>query len=255
LSDRCIAADAAGDTDTFTSASIKLRRQKDICEDFCKAAGTFTEYERTFVAGYNKRLGARTGAITREQNRQKNLQIPLTDLDKGGIIKENSETNMPRNNSAVKYGRTKSAVDVTEDYLKAASPEKGGITYEKGYVKSKHKDEIETAEWLFDTFGGDIVLLNEVNTKNQTTPDYLWNGKCWELKGTHSVNGADKLLQHAIKQIHDNPGGVILNALTDMDIVALEQQLMRRAERSQISEFDIMLLTNGKLIKILRYKK
>lgn len=88
LKDRCIVADAAGDTETFTAASIKLRRQKDIYEDFCKAAGTYTEYERTFVVGYNRRLGARTGAITRTQNKQKNLQIPLTDLDKGGIIKE-----------------------------------------------------------------------------------------------------------------------------------------------------------------------
>ena len=81
--DRCITTDAAGDTETFTAANIKRRRQNDIYEDFCKVAGTFTEYERTFVAGYNRRLGARTGAITQAQNKQKNLQIPLTDLDKG----------------------------------------------------------------------------------------------------------------------------------------------------------------------------
>lgn len=86
--DRCIVADAAGDKEAFTTASIKLRRQKDIYEDFCKAAGTYTEYERTFVAGYNRRLAGKTGAVTRAQNKQKNLQIPLTELEKGGIIKE-----------------------------------------------------------------------------------------------------------------------------------------------------------------------
>lgn len=89
--DRCITADASGDTEAFTAASIKLRRQKDIYEDFCKAAGTYTEYERTFVAGYNRRLAGKTGAVTRKQNKQKNLQIPLTDLDKGGIIKKIAE--------------------------------------------------------------------------------------------------------------------------------------------------------------------
>ena len=89
--DRCIAADAAGDKDTFTAASIKLRRQKDIYEDFCKAAGTYTEYERTFVAGYDRHLAGKTGAVTRAQNRQKNLQITLTDLEKGGIIKAGSD--------------------------------------------------------------------------------------------------------------------------------------------------------------------
>lgn len=66
--DRCIAADAAGDKDTFTAASIKLRRQKDIYEDFCKAAGTYTEYERTFVAGYNRRLEAKSSGAVRKEN-------------------------------------------------------------------------------------------------------------------------------------------------------------------------------------------
>lgn len=86
--DRCIVADAAGDTETFTAASIKLRRQKDIYEDFCKAAGTYTEYERTFVAGYNRHLAGKTGAVTRKKNKIKNSQITLTDLENGGIIKE-----------------------------------------------------------------------------------------------------------------------------------------------------------------------
>lgn len=84
--DRRIVADAAGDTETFTAASIKLRRQKDVYEDFCKAAGTYTEYERTFVAGYNRHLAGKTGAVTRRQNKQKNSQITLTDLENGGII-------------------------------------------------------------------------------------------------------------------------------------------------------------------------
>lgn len=84
--DRCIVADAAGDEDSFTAASIKLRRQKDIYEDFCKAAGTYTEYERTFVAGYNRRLAGKTGAVTRKQRAFDMAQIRLTDGGNGGII-------------------------------------------------------------------------------------------------------------------------------------------------------------------------
>ncbi len=92
--DRCIAADAAGDTQSFTAASIKLRRQKDIYEDFCRAAGTYTEYERTFVQGYDRHLAARTGAVTRKQNAFKNAQVtlnqspPLTNGGNDGKIKE-----------------------------------------------------------------------------------------------------------------------------------------------------------------------
>lgn len=256
--DRCIAADAAGDTETFTAASIKLRRQKDYYEDFCKAAGTYTEYERTFVAGYNRRLGAKTGAVTREQNRQKNLQIHLTDLDKGGIINEKASKasiGMPLNNSTIQPPSHKAALDVTEEYLQSAVPLQGNITYDIGYNKNKHKDEIKMSDWLFKTFGGEIRLLNESSVKNQKMPDFLWNGKYWELKSAHSVNGADKLLQHAIKQIQNNPGGVVLNLGADIDIVGLETQLAKRAARSKIEEFDIMLLSKDELLKILRYKK
>lgn len=66
--DRCIVADAAGDKESFTTASIRLNRQKYIYEDFCKAAGTYTEYERAFVVGQNRSISVRAGkaAINKE---------------------------------------------------------------------------------------------------------------------------------------------------------------------------------------------
>ena len=75
--DRCIVADAAGDEESFTAASIKLRRQKDIYEDFCKAADSYTQYERTYVAGYNRRLAGKTGAVTRRQREFEKAQVKL----------------------------------------------------------------------------------------------------------------------------------------------------------------------------------
>ena len=107
--DRCIAADAAGDKDAFTAASIKLRRQKDIYEDFCKAAGTFTEYERTFVQGYDRHLAGKTGAVTRAQNKFKNAQVTLTNGGHGGIInsmKEASDFDTLSNYLNTTYGIT-----------------------------------------------------------------------------------------------------------------------------------------------------
>lgn len=75
--DRCIVADAAGDEDSFTAASIKLRRQKDIYEDFCKAADSYMQYERTYVAGYDRRLAGKTGAVTRKQREFEKAQLKL----------------------------------------------------------------------------------------------------------------------------------------------------------------------------------
>lgn len=77
--DRCIVADAAGDEDSFTAASIKLRRQKDIYEDFCKAADSYTQYERTYVAGYDRRLAGKTGAVTRKQREFEKAQLKMQD--------------------------------------------------------------------------------------------------------------------------------------------------------------------------------
>lgn len=51
-----IAYDAAGDTDYFTAASIKLRRQKDEHGAFSKAAGLRTQTDRAGVLGYGKSL-------------------------------------------------------------------------------------------------------------------------------------------------------------------------------------------------------
>ncbi|NCE65393.1 hypothetical protein D1159_12600 [Pseudoflavonifractor sp. 524-17] len=111
------------------------------------------------------------------------------------------------------------------------------------------------AEWLRQTFGGDIKLLPEATQRGEKMSDYLWNGKKWELKGAQSINGADKSLQHAIKQIHDNPGGVILDLLEEMDLPQLERQILGRFLRSNINSLDVMLLSKGSLLKIIRHKK
>lgn len=145
--------------------------------------------------------------------------------------------------------------DVTQEYLDKATPGKGEITYDDGYVTKNHQDEINMASWLKNTFGGDVRLLAEASSKGQTMPDYLWNEKYWELKNASSVGGADKRLQHALKQIQNNPGGVIMNLSEDINMEALERQLARRASHAKNTEFDLMILTNQELTKILRYQK
>ena len=94
--DRCIVADAAGDEESFTAASIKLRRQKDIYEDFCKAADSYTQYERTYVAGYNRRLAGKTGAVTRRQREFEKAQMTL-ESDIGSKIRRTAKSAITSN--------------------------------------------------------------------------------------------------------------------------------------------------------------
>lgn len=46
----------------------------------------YTEYERTFVQGYDRHLAGKTGTVTRKQNAFTNAQVTLTNVGNGGII-------------------------------------------------------------------------------------------------------------------------------------------------------------------------
>ena len=120
--DRCIVADAAGDEESFTAASIKLRRQKDIYEDFCKAADSYTQYERTYVAGYDRRLAGKTGAVTRKQREFEKAQIVM-DSDIGDELRRTAKTLITKN-KVIPYDKLEESTRKAFDSgLENANPE------------------------------------------------------------------------------------------------------------------------------------
>lgn len=145
--------------------------------------------------------------------------------------------------------------DVTPFYYGTSTPSKGKIEYDKDYKESKHKEEIEVANLLFNTFGGNIKLLNESNIAGQMMPDYLWNGKLWDLKTVTTEKSADSAIRKGLKQIISNQGGVILDYRgkeinQDILIKTIDTQM----KRGHYSTVDIIIMLNDK-IKIFRYKK
>ena len=146
--------------------------------------------------------------------------------------------------------------DVLEEYLRTAKPGQGSITYDKNYNRSKHTAEIKTAQWLHNHLGGDIELLTEVNENNRKTADYLWRGRLWELKNVSSINAADQAMRQAMKQIAQNPGGILMElAGKEISNKDFYIQLNRRFQRGELSEFDVLFLHDGKIIGANRYKK
>lgn len=69
------------------------------------------------------------------------------------------------------------------------------------------------------------------------------------------MNRIDKGLHDGLKQIQENPGGVILNVSTDLELKEMEQKIIYRMKRSGHFDFDVILCRSGKLKKILRHKK
>ena len=93
--DRCIVADAAGDEEAFATASIRLNRQKYIYEDFCKAVDSYTEYERTYVTGFNRSIAARSGVAAIK----KEYKLIASTLDKSAVPSIDDFKKMLYNNS------------------------------------------------------------------------------------------------------------------------------------------------------------
>ena len=158
----------------------------------------------------------------------------------------------------IKYGQSlnRKGKEVKYQYFNNATPGKGKIIIqpEEGYDRKQHEKEIATAKLIHNILGGDIELLPESNIENVKTPDYIWNGKYWDLKSTTSEKAANSAIRSGIKQIKDNPGGIILNYENnninlDMAIDVIE----KRMSKGYDGKIDIMIIINEKIKHILRY--
>lgn len=145
--------------------------------------------------------------------------------------------------------------DVTREYRDYARPGTGTVTRDEGYIEKAHEDEIRMGDWLHDTFGGNVHLLKEAQTNSEQRPDYLWNGKLWDLKSPKAVKNISKLVQKGLEQISANPGGVIID-LGNADIPAETAIRMINGRMKLSNKFitDIMLIQNGHLQQVRRYR-
>ncbi len=146
--------------------------------------------------------------------------------------------------------------DVTQEYLNKAKPEKGTILYEAGYDKNMHKEEIAAAHWIYKNLGGNIKLLEEAKGYKILTPDYQWNEKLWDLKTVTTEKSANSAIRHGLKQIQENPGGIILNYENrNVSLDVLQEIITKRMTASAKQAVDIMIVQNDKVLQVLRYKK
>lgn len=147
--------------------------------------------------------------------------------------------------------------DVTEEYLRMATPGQGTITYDEGYDMCRHQVEVDFSKWLHQTFGGDIRLLNESSVEGEKRADYLWREHLWDLKDVSTEKAANTAIKRGLSQIKPNPGGIILN-YGEQEINL--DELMKVIDKRMLwlkdgTIIDIMLVLRGKKIIILRYNR
>ena len=170
---------------------------------------------------------------------------------------KNGDLEQIREEQAEKAGRS----DVTDEYLEKATPGVGTLSYDSECTKDevaleKYQDELDFAEWIHNTLGGDIhVNAEDDHTNNIKFPDYLWRGKLWDLKTPESENGANGRVKDGIEQIKNNCGGIMINYKDkDINYNKLEQILDKRMHWYKDITVDIMVVNKGDFV-VYRYKK
>lgn len=145
-------------------------------------------------------------------------------------------------------------VDVKDLYDKIATPGKGNVTYGTGFNPKYYPDEVSFANWLLNTLGGDVEILAE--TKTSKMADYIWNGKLWDLKTATTEKSSNGLIRKGLKQIADNPGGIFLDyGNNEISLDVLTDCINKRMQWCHGVKADIMVIQNGKVTKVFRYKK
>lgn len=142
--------------------------------------------------------------------------------------------------------------DITKEYLSDADPGRGNLNYERNYNKETHVKEIQTAQVIHQKLGGNIILKCEAY--EEKSADYEWMGTLWDLKTTTTEKAANSAIRHGMKQIANNPGGIILNFEDRaFDMPKLIETISRRMVWYPKGCADIIIISKGEIVKVLRY--
>ncbi|MBR4236432.1 MAG: hypothetical protein IKR85_10305 [Clostridia bacterium] len=146
---------------------------------------------------------------------------------------------------------------LVEDYEFKKTPGRGTYTIQQNVPRDgSHDDEIRMAEFLHRTYGGDMTVREESKVRNVKNPDYEWRGKLWDLKTPKSNKKVNERVHSGLKQIAENPGGVIVDisklTLTEAEAWAQVEDRMQSSNKATV---DIMLYKNGNVLGIKRFYK
>lgn len=215
--------------DEYNKAARLLERQNAAYLDFCRENELRPLMERIQTAKWTREDARRSVMVAASKDSLKNAS-PRATIN--GMEKQNA----------------------TREYLDGAAPGKGLLTYDADYVVEQHQNEVRMADWLHNTFGGDIRLLTEANEQEVKTADFLWRGKLWDLKTVTTEKAANSAVRKGLQQIRENPGGVILDyrgATIDLDKLSevVEKRLKWRHDSFSV---DIMLVLDND-VQVWRY--
>ena len=124
-------------------------------------------------------------------------------------------------------------IDITKELIEKATPNSHKvldsyfyISKDKIYIVDGSKNvvldyslkELEVANWIENTFGGEIYMKPRVNSPNNIkTADYWWNGEYWDLKELKDSKSLMRAIDNAIKKCEKQSHNFIID-ITDCKI-------------------------------------
>lgn len=239
-----------------TTSAIRLRNARKSLSDFAKATGGRVDSARTATWNTSKLPGKRFG---HSEAASANWDIKKVGATAVNTTKIETLQSLPTSTPSPQSPPKATSIigeDVSTEYAKFATPGEGSITQDEGYDANRHANEIKIAEWLRSKFGGDIRLINESAVPGVKSADFLWKGKLWDLKNTSTAKAADSAIRGGLKQIFNNPGGIILDyGDNSINIDEVLDVIASRMKRGQYETADIIIISKGEIVKILRYRK
>lgn len=150
-------------------------------------------------------------------------------------------------------GQKTKARDVTSEYMDKATPGEGRKNIPPDRKMKKH--EKQDMEIIYNTFGGDMEAPKE-DTKRKN-PDLLWNGEWWEIKepDKQNRNSIDQNIRNAVSQLNavENSKGIVLDMRNgNMELAEVESIAMNRIARSAKNNYDVMIIKENTVIKVIR---
>lgn len=225
-------------------------------------------YARKVRCLKHKRLNAKV-LDDKEEYKKINKQLGLLNNEYNNWLKENNLTrDYNREHVSSSKETSNNYLDVTKEWLDTATLnshmvqdrhyfEKDNVKYQvdgENVVLDYSNKEKEVAEWLENTFGGEIYMLPRVNNpEGIQTADYLFRGECWDLKEITSKS--KQALYHSVYKKKKQSNNFIFDITnSDLTLDNIKQQINNLYKRKDCEFINKIIIKKDNIFLIYRRK-
>lgn len=263
---RILIDESTGDKDKLQTDQIRLVRYREEYKRFSDAAGLPTQHERAEVAGFTWKHGkaAEKYAVSVGQRDTKQKNTPAKDTSSALSLKP-TQTKLSENKK-VQPGY----VDITGKWYPDAVPNSNpvkhlhevvvdGVVYKvdgRNVQLNYTHHEKEIAELLLREVGGEIFMVPRVNNpQGVSTPDYIFNGKAYDLK-TLSKEATENTIFNRVKKARKQANNFIIdvsNTALRSDVIDAQIEKLFN-NKSTVFVDEIVIIRSGAIVKVVKRK-